>query len=224
MDSWSRAEERWGCGYLKVFATWEEISKNIDRKKRVHCIISYRTAGGAMRNFVVTLASVIALGTSTFAQERWAQIDLEPEGMEYRLMNEDGATIILSCQAQGILAGFAFPEALEETERATVRSIPGQRLNVRLVPINEQVVQIWGLAGTRNLLSLIRDAPRLYVRVGGESAMFRTAGSYHIVDGCFERQQDLPGDIAPIGQAPLPSPCLSSPTAGPCLGNTQQPE
>ena len=32
MDSWSRAEERWGCGYLKVFATWEEISKNIDRK------------------------------------------------------------------------------------------------------------------------------------------------------------------------------------------------
>ena len=144
--------------------------------------------------------------------------------MEYRLLNDEGASIILNCQTNGILAGFAFPEPLDEAERASIRAIPGQRLNVPLLAINTQVVQVTGLNGTVNMLALLREAPRLHVRVADQSAMFRTEGSRHIVAGCFERQEDLPGDNVPIGEAPLRSPCLNSPTAGPCAENPRQPE
>ena len=35
------------------------------------------------------------------------------------------------------------------------------------------------------------------------STYFRTEGSEHIVNGCFERQKDIPGGETPVGVAPL---------------------
>ena len=169
-----------------------------------------------MLKIMVTIASFVALGASPLAQERWDQIELAPEGMEYRLRNDDGVTMILVCQTDGILAGFEFPDPFDSPGRATIRAIPGQQKNVALTPVSDRIARITGLAGTTVMLALLRDAPRMYVRIEGTSTYFRTAGSEHIVNGCFERQEDIPGGANTVGVAPLPSPCLNSTTTGPC--------
>ena len=46
-----------------------------------------------MRNVVSIFALVVALGGTSGAQEQWVQVDLAPEGMEYRLFNNDGVAI-----------------------------------------------------------------------------------------------------------------------------------
>jgi len=169
-----------------------------------------------MLKLIVTIVSCVALAASPLAQSRWDEIDLAPEGMEYRLRNDDGAVIILVCQTDGILAGFEFRDPLDNPARAMVRAIPGQRENVALTPVSDRVVRISVFTGTTIMLALLREAPRMHVRIGGVSTIFRTEGSGHIVSGCFERQEARAGGNTPVGVAPLPSPCIRAPTAPPC--------
>ncbi len=170
-----------------------------------------------MLKLIVTTAGFVALGASPLAQAQWDQIALAPEGMEYRLRSDDDATIILVCQTDGILAGFEFPDSLDNPDRATVRAIPGQQKNLALTPVSDRIMRITGVTGTTVMLALLRDAPRMFVRIDGKSTFFRTQGSDHIVNGCFDRQEDLPGGETPVGVPPLPSPCLYSLTTGPCV-------
>ena len=165
-----------------------------------------------MLKLIVTSVSLFAVGASPLAQELWDQVDLVPGGMEYSLTNEDGAKIILVCQTDGIVAGFEFPDSLDNPGRASVRAIPGQRQNVPLTPVTDRIVRITGLTGTTFMLALLREAPRMHVRIAGASTIFRTEGSSHIVSGCFERQEDLPGGNTPAGVAPLPSPFVPDPS------------
>ena len=169
-----------------------------------------------MLKIIATTVSFVALGASPLAQAEWDQINLAPDGMEYRLRNADGATIILVCQTDGVLAGFEFPDSHNNPGRATVRAIPGQRENVAVTPVSDRVVRITGLAGTTMMLALLREAPRMHVRIDGASTFFRTGGSRHIVSGCFERQEDLPGGNTPAGVPPFQSLCFNSLTTGPC--------
>ena len=108
------------------------------------------------------------------------------------------------CENDGVVVGFEFPEPLENPERATVRSIPGQRENVPVLPVTDRIVRITG-NGIVTALSLIREAAAFHVRVRGASASFSTSGSRHIVDGCFTQQEArfggaiTPGDRAVWG-------------------------
>lgn len=169
-----------------------------------------------MLKLALAAVSSVLLGTSVLAQARWDQIALAPEGMEYRLRNEDGNTLILVCQADGIVTGFEFAEAHDYPSQASVRAIPGQRQNVALRAVSDRLVRVTGLAGTTVMLTMLHNAPRMFVRVPGMSTYFRTQGSAHIVNGCFERQEVLPGGPNPVGTAPLPSPCIRSQIGNPC--------
>ena len=145
-----------------------------------------------MKSLVATFAALLLFGTSSvIGQASWEQNSLQSGAFEYRLTNDDGVVIILACETQGVVAGFEFPEPLDNPSRATIRSIPGGQENVPVTPVSDRVVRITG-DGIFTAMRMIRDSSRLFVRMAGESTTFITAGSGHIVSGCLARQEALP--------------------------------
>jgi len=139
------------------------------------------------------MAAVVALATAASpaaAQAVWDAADLGGGGAEFRLGNDEGAAIILVCQLAGVSAGFEFPGALEATESASIRGVPGERQNVAVAPVNERVVRLSTGRGIELLLRLLRSTANLYVRAGGARTTFEVFGSAPLVTQCLERQDE----------------------------------
>ncbi|MCY4505983.1 MAG: hypothetical protein OXG35_03340, partial [Acidobacteria bacterium] len=125
------------------------------------------------------IAAVVALAAAAgpaAAQAVWDATDLGGGGAEFRLGNDEGAAIILVCQLGGVSAGFEFPGALEATESASIRGVPGERQNVAVAPVNERVVRLTTGGGIELLLRLLRSNAHLSVRAGGARGAFWGVG------------------------------------------------
>ena len=139
------------------------------------------------------IAAAVALATAASpaaAQAVWDAEELGGGSAEFRLGNDEGAAIILVCQLGGVSAGFEFPGALEATESASIRGVPGERQNVAVAPVNERVVRLSTGRGIELLLRLLRSTANLYVRAGGARATFEVFGSAPLVTQCLERQDE----------------------------------
>ena len=141
---------------------------------------------------LVVAAAIAVLGMVPVAgQARWDESRLESGTIEFRLRNDDGVAIVLGCRVNGVYAGFEFPEPLRDTERATLRGIPGDRQNVAVARVNDRAFRVTG-RGIDETLRLLRTSARLNVRLAGESADFDVVGSQSTVLGCLARQEALP--------------------------------
>ena len=140
-----------------------------------------------------TLAAVVTLAipaAPAAAQAVWDARDLGGGGAEFRLGNEEGAAIILVCQLDGVSAGFEFPGALQATESASIRGIPGERQNISVAPVNDRVVRLTSGRGIEVLLRLLGYTANLHVRAAGARASFEVFGSAPLVSQCLERQDE----------------------------------
>ena len=145
-----------------------------------------------MTRFIFVIAALATVGTIPVqGQAQWEESQLGPGVYQSRLDNEDGAAIVRQCAVRGVSFILEFPEPLEETDQASVRSIPGARLNIAVVPVGDRAVQIVGGAVIETL-RLLRDSSRFFVRTGGQSTTFPSSGSGHIVEGCLGRQEAAP--------------------------------
>ena len=140
-----------------------------------------------------TIAAVMMLAIAAApaaAQAVWDARDLGGGSAEFRLGNDDGASIILVCQLDGVSAGFEFPGALDVTESASIRGVPGGRQNVAVAPVNDRVIRLTSGRGLDVLLRLLGNTANLYVRAGRERASFEVFGSSPVVSQCLERQDE----------------------------------
>ncbi len=151
-----------------------------------------------MRTTIAAITVFVAFATVGTApvvgQPQWDAQALDNGGTEFRLRNDEGASIILVCAAQGVVGGFEFPAAIESTERASVRGIPGARQNIPVSPLGDRMVQISGGRGLDFTLQLLREAATLSVRAGGARASFEIFGSASTVSECMEQIEDAPGN------------------------------
>ena len=84
-----------------------------------------------MKRIVGVIAVLGTAGTIPIAaQARWDETRFESGTYEYRLRNDEEVSIVLGCHRDGGYVVFEFREALKDTERAMVRSIPGERRNL----------------------------------------------------------------------------------------------
>ena len=147
-----------------------------------------------MRTTITASTIFVALTTVGITpiagQPQWAERALDDGATEFRLSNDEGASIILVCATQGLSAGFAFPTALEFTERASVRGIPGERQNIPVAPLGDRMLQIAGGRGLDFTLGLLREAANLSVRAGGARASFEVFGSGSTVAECVGLIED----------------------------------
>ncbi len=148
-----------------------------------------------MKKIIATVAALGAVGTLTAAGQvpQWDRRALDGGAVEFRLQNDEGAAIILACHRQGVSAGFEFPSPLEDTERATIRGIPGELQNVAVSRVSDRVVSVTSVQGLDAMLRLLRNTARLQVRVAGERASFNIFGSNTVVSECLEGQEDAIG-------------------------------
>jgi len=146
-----------------------------------------------MTRFIFVIAALATVGTIPVqGQAQWEETQLGPGVFQSRLdHSDDGTAIVLQCAVRGVSVLFEFPEALDETNQAQVRSIPGARLNIAVVPVGDRAVQIVG-GSVIETLRLLRDSSRFFIRTGGQSTTFPSSGSGHIVEGCLGRQEDAP--------------------------------
>ena len=143
-----------------------------------------------MLKAIAAAAALAAAAAPAAAQAVWDARDLGGGSAEFRLGNDGGAAIILVCQLGGVSAGFEFPGALEATESASIRGVPGERQNVAVAPVNERVVRLTTGRGIEVLLRLLRSTANLYVRAGGARTTFEVFGSAPLVTQCLERQDE----------------------------------
>ena len=146
---------------------------------------------------VISAAGASAVGA---AQAAWHTTDLGDGGAEYRLSNDEGASLLLRCGRGVVVAGFEFPAPVNATGRALLRAIPGEQRNVAVRAVGKRLLQLTGatsLDAFLRLLSLPTTA-NLRVRAGGEQATFRVFGSDSIIRECRQRQVRAPGE----GSAP----------------------
>ena len=143
------------------------------------------------RSIFVTVALATAVTIPVQGQARWQETELAPGVFQSRLDNDDGTAIVLQCAVRGVSVLFEFPEPLDETDQASVRSIPGARLNIAVIPVGDRAVQIVGGAVIETL-RLLRESQRFFIRTGGQSTTFQSSGSGFIVEGCLGRQEAAP--------------------------------
>jgi len=135
-------------------------------------------------------------------QPQWQERSVG-DSFELRLPNEDGFAIIVVCGPQGVGVGFEFPELLEADTAATIRSIPGERFNVRVSRVNDQVVKVNSHNEIDQVMRELRTAPRLLVRVGKHTTTFATFGSDEAVRRCWTQEEDAFGGFL-FGRNPAP--------------------
>ncbi len=145
-----------------------------------------------MKTFIAAVMALGAVGAVPAAGQDspWDKRELDGGAVEFRLENDEDAVVILTCHPQGVGVGFEFPTPLEDTERATLRGIPGDRQNVAVARVGERVVSISGGRGRDIALQLLRNAARLFVRVAGEQATFSILGSNTVVSECLNQQDE----------------------------------
>ena len=139
-----------------------------------------------------TLAAALALAfpaAPEAAQAVWDAEELGAGHWEFRLGNAEGAAIILDCRIDGVTAAFEFPEAVDATEGATVRGVPGGRQNIALSSVDDRVVRLTTTRGLEALLRVLWNSATVNVRVGGARASFEVFGSVPVVSECLERQR-----------------------------------
>lgn len=146
----------------------------------------------------VLAASASAVGA---AQAAWQTTDLGGGGAQYRLSNDEGASLLLRCEQGVVSAGFEFPAPVNARGRAVLRAIPGERRNVAVRPVGERLLQLTGGAALDAFLGLLSfpATARLQVRTGGEQASFAVFGSGSVVRECRVRQDRAPGRPGPEG-------------------------
>ena len=152
-----------------------------------------------MKNIIVAVVvGVVAGGAGAVVETRqaegWERIDLQEGATEFRLRNDDGASVILGCQLNGVGMGFEFGEPIDETNRATVRGIPGERHNVAVNPNGDRMVVLAGGRGLDQTLNLLRTSARLSVRAGGGEATFEIFGSESVVNECIGQEEEGVGN------------------------------
>ena len=142
-------------------------------------------------------ASVHGIG-----QPQW-QERIAGDSFELRLPNEDGFAIILVCGPQGVGVGFEFPELVEDDTAVTIRSIPGERFNVRVSRVNDQVVKVDSHNEIDEVMKVLQTAPRLLVRLGKKTTTFAIFGSEEAVRRCWTQEEDAFGGFL-FGRNPSP--------------------
>ena len=148
----------------------------------------------------IVAAAVLGAAVSTVgaAQAAWQITDLGGGGAQYRLYNDEGASL-LRCEQGVVSAGFEFPAPVNARGRAVLRAIPGERRNVAVRPVGERLLQLTGGAALDAFLGLLSlpATARLQVRTGGEQAAFAVCGSESVVRECRLRQERAPGRPGP---------------------------
>ena len=147
--------------------------------------------------FVGGIAGGAGAVVETRQAEAWERIELQGGAAEFRLRNDDRASVILGCQLNGVGMGFEFGEPIDETNRATVRGIPGERHNVAVNPNGDRMVVLAGGRGLNQTLDLLRTSARLSVRAGGGEATFEVFGSESVVSECIGHEEDSIGNPRP---------------------------
>ena len=109
----------------------------------------------------------------------WQTIDLGGGGAQYRLSNDEGASLLLRCERGVVSAGFEFPAPVNARGRAVLRAIPGEQRNLAVRPVGERLLQLTGGAALDAFLGLLSlpATASLRVRTGGEQAAFTVFGS-----------------------------------------------
>ena len=134
----------------------------------------------------VTVLLLVPIGVTPVAgQPQWSSRELDNGGTEFRLRNDEGASIILVCAPQGAVGGFEFPEPVEASNHVSVRGIPGERQNVRVSLLGDRILQLVGGRGFDWTLSMLSRTATLFVRGGGGRATFDVFGSVATVNQCL---------------------------------------
>ncbi|MBM63717.1 MAG: hypothetical protein CL484_12295 [Acidobacteria bacterium] len=140
--------------------------------------------------FPVFVALLVVGVTPVAAQPQWSTQEFPNGQTEFRLRNDNGDSILLVCASQGLVAGFEFAEAIEPTDRAGVRGIPGERQNVSVSAVGDRILQLNGGRGLDFTLNTLRESATLELRAGDTRASFEVFGSASTVAECIEQLED----------------------------------
>lgn len=154
------------------------------------------------RILVLTVLNVLATFAvaSAGGQAQWDERAVQG-GVEFRLLNDKGAAIVLRCTDQGVHAEFMFAEPIEEARGALVRGQfakvgPGRVLpSGRILPssehrfpvvaqVSDRTVQVVSGRGVASTLVLLANATNIRVRTAGRLASFEVAGSDSMLARC----------------------------------------
>ena len=149
----------------------------------------------------IIAAAVLAAGASAVgaAQAAWQTTDLGGGGAQYRLSNDEGASLLLRCEQGVVSAGFEFPAPVNARGARSSAPFPASGGNVAVRPVGERLLQLTGGAALDAFLGLLSlpATARLQVRTGGEQASFAVFGSGSVVRECRLRQARAPGRPGP---------------------------
>ena len=148
------------------------------------------------RILVLTLLNVLAASAAASAGEP-AQWDERPVqgGVEFRLLNDEGAAIVLRCADQEVHASFVFSEPIEAAKGALVIGQmagvepgrifpPHRRRNFPVAQLNDRTAQIVNGPGLDFTLAMLGAAANMHVRTAGRRASFEVAGSDSMLAQC----------------------------------------
>ena len=116
-------------------------------------------------------------------------------GAEFRLLNDEGAAIVLRCTDQEVHAGFVFVEQIEAARGALVigqladvepgRILPPHmRHSFPVAQVSSRTVQVVSERGLAFTLALLDAATIIHVRTAGRRASFDVAGSDSMLAQC----------------------------------------
>ena len=147
-----------------------------------------------LAGFFVFGALVTFAGDSGAAHAQWNERAVQG-GVEFRLLNDQGAAIVLLCTEQEMRVGFVFAEPIESAagallygETASVESgshlSPHVRQSFPVAQLDAQTVQVVSGRGLDFTLRLLGAATRVHLRSGGGRTSFEVSGSDSILTQC----------------------------------------
>ena len=131
---------------------------------------------------------------SAGGQAQWDERALQG-GVEFRLLNDEGAAVVLRCTDQEVHAAFVFTEPIEAARGALVIGwltrvepgrilAPSRRRSFPVAQVNDRTVQIVSGPGLRFTLAMLRAAATMHVRTAGRRGSFEVAGSDSMLAHC----------------------------------------
>ena len=151
-----------------------------------------------MKIRVTTLAVLNVLSAFAVAsaggQAQWDERAVQG-GVEFWLLNDEEAAVVLRCADQEVHAAFVFAEPVEAARGALVigrltRVEPGRilppsmRRSFPVAQVNDRTVQIVSGPGLDFTLAMLGAAATMHVRTAGRRASFDVAGSDRILPHC----------------------------------------
>ena len=156
-----------------------------------------------MTRLIAAVALLVVVATAqAIGQAQWEEVKLDGSGYELWLRNDDGAAIVLRCVLRGVSVGFEMPWPFEDSERARIRAIPGERQNAPLARAGENLARVESNTATRWLFEVRQESARLNVRVAGEDTTFQIFGSQQAVRLCQQKQEGGFGTGAAVSRRP----------------------